>query len=241
MLSIAIDGPAGVGKSNITTMLSKKLGWGYLDTGALYRASTIYLLKQNVDLNNINEVIEKSKNMKITISYVDGLQHTFLNNEDVTDLLRKAFVSDNVAKVSQIPQIREIIKKLQRDIASQNNIIIEGRDIGTEILPNSLNKFYLDASPHIRAIRRAKQIMEQTNKKMTKSEIEDLENQMKIRDEMDKTRKISPLKQAPDAIYIDTSNLTQEEVLNTICSLLILDKNKKKLKKTKLNNNTLTL
>ena len=136
MLSIAIDGPAGVGKSNITTMLSKKLGWGYLDTGALYRASTIYFLKQNVDLNNINEVIEKSKNMKITISYVDGLQHTFLNNEDVTDLLRKSFVSDNVAKVSQIPKIREIIKKLQRDIESQNNIIIEGREIGNEILLN---------------------------------------------------------------------------------------------------------
>ena len=224
MYSVAIDGPAGAGKSKITTLLAQKLGWNYLDTGALYRAITVKMLDMGVDTHDPKAIAKACESIKINVKYIDGKQHTFANGEDVTPRLRTQQISNTSAQISPVKEVRANVKKLQRDLAKSQNIIVEGRDIGTVVLPESKNKFFLTASVDVRTERRAKQLEENghiADRVAIRKEIEE-------RDRLDSTRKLSPLTLAHDAILIDTSNLNENQVITAILSQMKFAPNSKK-------------
>ncbi|MDY3007163.1 (d)CMP kinase [Anaerococcus porci] len=205
---IAIDGPSGSGKSTIANELSKKLEISYLNTGSMYRALTLYFLENNIKKDeNINKSLLEKINIDIKNNKV------YLNNKDVSLEIRDSFVTENVSWVSSIMAVREYLVKLQRKIASNKSIILDGRDIGTVVFPNAKYKFYLDASPEIRARRRFEQ------KEINKS-IDEIKDDIIKRDYIDSHREISPLKKADDAYVIDSSNLSIEEVVSKIISYM---------------------
>lgn len=205
---IAIDGPSGSGKSTIANELSKKLEISYLNTGSMYRALTLYFLENNIKKDeNINKSLLEKINIDIKNNKV------YLNNKDVSLEIRDSFVTENVSWVSSIMAVREYLVKLQRKIASNKSIILDGRDIGTVVFPNAKYKFYLDAIPEIRARRRFEQ------KEINKS-IDEIKDDIIKRDYIDSHREISPLKKADDAYVIDSSNLSIEEVVSKIISYM---------------------
>ncbi|MSS77000.1 (d)CMP kinase [Anaerococcus sp. AGMB00486] len=205
---IAIDGPSGSGKSTIANELSKKLEISYLNTGSMYRALTLYFLENNIKKDeNINKSLLEKINIDIKNNKV------YLNNKNVSLEIRDSFVTENVSWVSSIMAVREYLVKLQRKIASNKSIILDGRDIGTVVFPNAKYKFYLDASPEIRARRRFEQ------KEINKS-IDEIKDDIIKRDYIDSHREISPLKKADDAYVIDSSNLSIEEVVSKIISYM---------------------
>ena len=210
---IAVDGPAGAGKSTISKLVAKKLGIQYLDTGAMYRAVTLYFLENNVDFSNIDEV---EKNLdKIHIDFLDNI--LFLNNVDVSKQIREKNVNDNVSAVSALAIVREKMVDLQRKMSNNKSVILDGRDIGTVVFPNANYKFFLVASVDIRAQRRYKEELEKGNKS---ANIDDIKKSIENRDYMDSTRKVTPLKKADDAIQIDTSYMNIEEVVESIISYI---------------------
>lgn len=223
MYSIAIDGPVSSGKSTVAKLLAQKLNILHLNTGALYRAIGLYAYRNNiassVDKNGIPKLNEKEmerliNEVDIEIKFINGKQHTFLNGEDVTTLLHNPLMSDYSSRVSVIKKVREHILHLQRDVAKKQSVVMEGRDITSNVLPNSKYKFYLTASPEIRAERRMKEEHEKGNTDLT---FENVLNDVKIRDLRDTTREICPLVIVPDAIVIDTDNLdTPEKVADKI-------------------------
>lgn len=209
---VAIDGPAGAGKGTVTSKVAEKFNLLYLDTGATYRCVTLKLIKENIDFKDEEKIKEALKNIKI--EFKD--KKVFLDGEDVTRKIREENVTKNVSPVSHIPAVRIAMVDLQRKIAEKQNSVLEGRDIGTNVFPNANVKFYLDASVEERAKRRIKQNKE---KGIEMSE-EDVRKNIVERDEIDKTSKIGPLLQAEDAIYIDSSKMSINAVVNKMSKII---------------------
>lgn len=212
--NIAIDGPAGAGKSTIAKLVAKEKGYIYVDTGAMYRGLSIYFLNQNLREDDTEAIIDACESVDVTISYEDGKQQVLVNGENVTGRLRQEAVGNMASKVSAIPQVRETLLELQRNLAKTSDVIMDGRDIGTCILPNADLKIYLTASSYTRAKRRYDELQE----KGVSCDLKEIEEDIKERDYRDMTRKVSPLKQAEDAILVDSSDMTIDEVVQKIIS-----------------------
>ena len=217
MNSIAIDGPAGAGKSSIAKALSKRLGYIYIDTGAMYRAVALFFVENNVSDGTDSRIESLLDKLEISIKYEDGAQKVILNGEDVTGKLRLEEIGKLASKFSAIGSVREKLVALQRKLAQKENVVMDGRDIGTVVLPNADLKIYLSASSKVRAKRRYLELLE---KGQTDLDINDIEDEIIKRDEADMNREISPLKQADDAYYLDSSDMTLEEVVSKILSMV---------------------
>lgn len=211
MINVAIDGPAGAGKSTVAKNAAKELGYIYVDTGALYRTVALNTIRIGAE-NDLQVLVDSLEELKVDLKFVDGVQRVFLNNEDVTDLIRTQKVSMAASLVSAVPQVRAFLLDLQRDIAKKNNVIMDGRDIGTVVLPNAQVKIFLYATPECRAKRRYKELIEK-GEEITYEEVLDEVNQ---RDYQDTHRDIAPLKPCEGCIMADTSNLTLEESIDLI-------------------------
>ncbi|HDD64988.1 MAG TPA: (d)CMP kinase [Firmicutes bacterium] len=211
---IAIDGPAGAGKSTVAKIVAEKLGFLYVDTGAMYRALTLKAMKKNIDFRNKEELIKMAENTDLKL-YQDTKYRVILDGEDVSEEIRKEEVSKNTHFVASIFEIREILWEMQRSFRETSNIVMEGRDIGSKVFPDAQLKIYLDASVEERAKRRYLQLKE----KGEIADIEEIKKEVIERDKKDRNRKIAPLVKLPDAVYIDTTNLTIEEVVERIINL----------------------
>lgn len=216
MYNIAIDGPAGAGKSTIAKMAAKKLDFIYVDTGAMYRAMALYFLRREIDAKDEKKIAEACEHINVTIAYQEGEQQVLLNGENVNAFIRTEEVSMMTSNTSKYPAVREKLLYLQRELAAANNVIVDGRDIGTCVLPDAELKIYLTASASERAKRR---YLEQKERGV-ESDLAQIESDIIARDEQDMNREIAPLKQAEDAIYLDTSDMTIEEVVTKIVSLV---------------------
>ena len=216
MYNIAIDGPAGAGKSTIAKMAEKKLDFIYVDTGAMYRAMALYFLRREIDAKDEKKIAEACEHINVTIAYKEGEQQVLLNGENVNAFIRTEEVSMMTSNTSKYPAVREKLLYLQRELAAANNVIMDGRDIGTCVLPDAELKIYLTASASERAKRR---YLEQKERGV-ESDLAQIERDIIARDEQDMNREIAPLKQAEDAIYLDTSDMTIEEVVTKIVSLV---------------------
>ena len=214
--SIALDGPSGSGKSTIAKFLSKKLNILYLDTGAMYRATALKTLSLGIDTFDEKGVSTFIDDIDLDIKYVDGTQRTFLDGEDVSEKIREPHVSMAASNVSSLKCVRLKMVDMQRKIASSMSCVLDGRDIGSYVLPNAEYKFYITASVDVRATRRYKELIEKGHK----VDFEKLKAEIEQRDYNDRNRDFAPLKQAEDAIYLDTSDLTIEEVLQKILSYI---------------------
>ena len=221
MVAIAIDGPAGAGKSTIAKTVSKEMSYIYVDTGALYRSIALSLLNNKVDIKNIDDVKTLLEKTKIEIKFVNGEQRVFLNGEDVSEKIRTTEVSMMASASSAILEVRAFLLELQRSIARENNVIMDGRDIGTVVLPDAQVKIFLTASAECRAKRRYNDYILTGN---TDESYEKILADIKERDYNDSHRAIAPLKPAEDSVVIDTSNDTLEEsvqrIISTVNSIL---------------------
>lgn len=214
MLSIAIDGPAGAGKSTLAKAISKKLSYIYVDTGALYRTVAIYVIKNK--LNDEKKIIDQLNNIKINLKFLNGEQKVFLYEKDISEEIRNPEVSMMASKISAIPDVRAFLLDLQRDLAKNNNVIMDGRDIGTVILPNANVKIFLTASLEKRTQRRYKELIE----KGLKVSYDDVLKDILKRDYDDSNRKIAPLKPAQDAIFFDNSDYNFDESVNLVLNII---------------------
>ena len=215
MSSIAIDGPAGAGKSTIAKKVSKELNYIYVDTGAMYRAIALYLLREKVNIEEDDLIIAALEKVTITIAYENNEQQVILNDENVTASLRNEEVGNMASITSANKHVREKLLQLQRNLAITNNVVMDGRDIGTNVLPNANLKIFLTASSATRAQRRYKELIE----KGQEADLEKIEADIIERDNRDMSRKEAPLKQANDAIYLDSSTMNIEEVVEEIIKL----------------------
>ena len=213
-MNIAIDGPAGAGKSTIAKAVAKKLSFIYVDTGALYRAIGFYAIKNKI--SSENEIISSLKKIKVDLKFENNLQKVFLCDEDISEEIRTPEVSMMASKISAIPAVREFLFDLQQDLAKKNNVIMDGRDIGTVILPEANVKIFLTASSEKRAERRYKELIE----KGLQVDYDDILKDIIKRDYDDSNRKIAPLKAAADAIFVDTSAYNLEESINLILTII---------------------
>ncbi len=213
--NIAVDGPAGAGKSTISKRLAEKLSFIYVDTGAMYRVIAYYLLTHGIPGEDEEAVGRALDEIGIAIGYEDGSQRVFLNGEDVSDEIRMEEVGNMASVVSTYPAVREKLLDLQRDLAEKNDVIMDGRDIGTCILPNAQLKIYLTASVHTRALRRYMELAE----KGEQADPAQIERDIEERDRRDMNREIAPLRAAGDAVRVDSSEMTIDEVVETICRL----------------------
>lgn len=220
---VAMDGPAGTGKGTITSLISKEMGLVNIDTGATYRCVALYVIKNNIKLEEKEKIIESLPNIHIDMKNEQDVQKVYLNNEDVTSEIRSKEVTKIVSQVSSIVEVRLAMVEVQRNLAKGKDVIMEGRDITTYVFPNADVKIYLDADEEERAKRRYKE-MQEKGIEMTYDEV--LKN-IQIRDKNDKEKKIGALKIAEDAIYIDTTNLTIEEVKEKVKEI-IMEKYKNK-------------
>lgn len=214
---VAIDGPAGAGKSTVAKLVAKKLGFLYIDTGALYRALTLKVKRFKINIEDAGAVVGLLKKTKIDLEYNKELQEdlkVLLDDEDVSEEIRKPHITAGVSDVAKIKEVREVITDLQRRLAQNDNSVLEGRDIGTVVFPHAKYKFFLDANFKERVKRRFKELKE----KDQNINIGAIEGDLATRDKIDSTRKIAPLKKAEDAIYIDTTDLSINEVVNKIIS-----------------------
>ena len=213
---VAIDGPAGAGKGTITKLVGEKKNLIYIDTGALYRCVTLYMIKNNIKLDEIDKIKEALNKINIEFKKEDDEDFVFLNGENVSKLIREKEVNDLVSQVSHIIEVRENITNLSRRIAEGKNVIMEGRDIGTNVFPNADVKIYLDATPEERTKRRVKQNQE----KGINTPFEEVLNNILLRDNNDKTSDVAPLKQAEDAVYIDSSDMPIEKVVDRVVEII---------------------
>lgn len=205
-VSIAIDGASGAGKSTLSKMLAKELGYIYVDTGALYRAFALYLLKENINIKDeyrIKQIIDNNK-VKLEIKYIKGEQHVFVNNKDESGNIRTPEVSMAASRISALSMVRSFLFDTQKNLAKTNNVIMDGRDIGTVVLPRANIKIYLTASSEARAKRRLKEL----NENGINVTYEEVLSDMNKRDYNDSHRSVAPLLKASDAIVVDTTNLT---------------------------------
>lgn len=211
-LVIAIDGPAGSGKSTTAQLVAQKLGFVYIDTGAMYRAITHLAIRNNA-LGNNDKIIELATNSDIDLKFENGVTSISINGEDLTDKIRRLDVNENVSDVSKIEEVRKILVRKQREIGSKTtSVVMEGRDIATVVFPNADVKIFLTATIDERAKRRAKEYAENG----TEILVTDIKENLKTRDQIDSNREISPLVKAEDAIVVDTSYVTIEEQVNII-------------------------
>lgn len=210
--NIAIDGPAGAGKSTIAKLVAKEKGYIYVDTGAMYRALAVCFLEKGIEPDDTEKVIEACRGADVTIGYENGAQQVYLNGENVTGKLRQEAVGNMASKTSAIPEVREKLLALQRNLAEEKDVVMDGRDIGTNILPHADVKIYLIASVETRAQRRFKELKE----KGVSCELQEIQKDIASRDEQDMNRKIAPLKKAEDAVLVDSSDMTIEEVVSAI-------------------------
>ena len=215
-MNVAIDGPAGAGKSTIAKACAKELGYIYVDTGAMYRGIALYMVDHKIRPTDIEAVKQALLDVNVTLRYEDGKQLLIVNGQDVSDRIRTPEVSAAASLFSAIPEVRKALLDLQYDIAEKNNVLMDGRDIGTVILPQAQVKIYLDASPEIRGKRRYDELVLKGESVVLEDIIEDV----KQRDYQDMHRETSPLKKADDAIVVDSSYMTIEEVQNKIVSLV---------------------
>lgn len=211
MINVAIDGPAGAGKSTIAKAAAKQLNYIYVDTGALYRTIAYNAVMNNV-IDDINGIIAMLDNTKVELKYIDGVQAVFLNGEDVSAFIRTPEISMGASKVSAIPEVRAFLLSLQQEIAKENDVIMDGRDIATVVLPNADVKIFLFASPECRAQRRYKELVE----KGENVKYEDVLADVNQRDYQDSHREIAPLKPSEDSIMLDTSKLNLDESIQLV-------------------------
>lgn len=215
-INVALDGPSGAGKSTIAKSVAKKLEYVYVDTGALYRTVAYYVISNGIDPQDEQSVVGCLENIKVNLEYVDGAQHVMLNGEDVSDKIRTPEISMGASAVSAKPKVREFLFDLQQDIAKNNNIIMDGRDIGTVVLPNAQVKIFLTATAEERANRRFKELQEKGDPSTYEQVLEDI----KQRDYNDTHRETAPLKKADDAIEVDSTSMSLEEVIDTIVGII---------------------
>ena len=206
--NIAVDGPAGAGKSTIAKLVAKELGFVYVDTGAMYRAMALYFLRKGVDPKEAEEIGRSCPEVDVTIRYQEGVQQVLLNGEDVSGLIR-------TEEVGYMP-VREKLVELQKQLAAKENVIMDGRDIGTCVLPDAPAKIYLTASVEVRAVRRYKELLE----KGMEADLKEIEKDIEDRDYRDMHREHSPLKQAEDAVLLDTSSMTLDQVVEEILKIV---------------------
>ena len=216
MIAIAIDGPAGAGKSTIAKKISAELGYVYVDTGALYRAIGLYAIRSGVPEQTEQYVVPLLPEIRVELKFIDHMQRVFLNAEDVSEAIRQNEVSMAASNVSAIPAVREFLFALQQQIARENNVIIDGRDIGTVVLPHADIKIFLTASPEDRAKRRHLELLQ----KGQEVDFDTLLQEIIERDHNDSTRAIAPLKKAEDAIAVDTSGNSLEESIALLTDLI---------------------
>ncbi len=212
MINVAIDGPAGAGKSTVARAAAAKLGYIYVDTGALYRAVGVYCLRNNITTNDAVGVGAALENIKVELKFIDGVQHVFLNGDDVSTEIRLPEASMAASNVSAIPAVRAFLFDLQRNIAANNNCIMDGRDIGTVVLPDAKVKIFLTADDEERAMRRYKELKEKGSDVTFQEVLDDL----RVRDYNDSHREIAPLKPAEDSVIINTTGYTLEESIDMI-------------------------
>ncbi len=212
MINVAIDGPAGAGKSTVARAASKELSFIYVDTGALYRAVGVYCLRKGIETTDSDSVGAVLSEINVELKFIDGIQHVYLNGDDVSNEIRLPEASMAASNVSAIPSVRAFLFDLQRDIAANNNCIMDGRDIGTVVLPNAQVKIFLTADDEERAMRRYKELQEKGSAVTYKEVLEDL----RVRDYNDSHREIAPLKPAEDSVIINTTGYTLEESINKI-------------------------
>ena len=214
--AIAIDGPAGAGKSTIAKNLSKELGVIYVDTGAMYRAMALYLIREGVSAEDAAAISAKCATADISIAFIDGVQQVLLNGENVSGLIRTEEVSAMASKSSANADVRTKLVELQRKLASEKSVVMDGRDIGTVVLPDAEVKIYLTASSAVRAKRRYDELIA----KGEQCDLAQIEADIIERDHRDMTREISPLKQADDAVLVDTSDMNIEEVTKKLLDIV---------------------
>lgn len=213
--NVAIDGPAGAGKSTIAKLVAKEKGYIYVDTGAMYRGLAIHFLDKGIQPQETEKVIEACKDAEVTIAYEDAVQHVYLNGKDISSRLRNEEVGNMASVTSAIPEVRKKLLELQQNLAKTQNVIMDGRDIGTCVLPHADVKVYLTASVETRAKRRYQELQE----KGEDCNLEEIAHDIEERDRRDMTREIAPLKQAEDAALVDSSDMTIAEVVKTIVDL----------------------
>ena len=216
MMNIAIDGPAGAGKSTIARKVAQKLSFIYVDTGAMYRAMALYLHRRGISPEDGEAIAKTCMEPEISIEYQDGEQVVVLNGENVNSLLRTQEVSDMASRSSAVPQVRERLMELQRKLALEQNVVMDGRDIGTVVLPDAQVKIYLTASVGVRARRRYLELKE----KGGDPDFATIEEEIAARDHRDMTREAAPLRQADDAVLVDSSDMSIEEVVSHIMTII---------------------
>ncbi len=211
-VAIAIDGPAGAGKSTIARKLAEKTGYIYVDTGALYRTVALSVLQNGIGPKDVTAVVEHIKDISVDIKYIDGEQRVILNGEDVSSLIRTPEVSMMASTTSAIPEVRVFLLGLQRKLAAEHNVVMDGRDIATVVLPNAEVKIFLTASPEIRARRRFDELI----LKGERVEFSEVLADLIKRDEQDMNRAVAPLKPSPESVIVDTSELDLEGAVNAM-------------------------
>lgn len=215
-INVAIDGPAGAGKSSVAKLIAKELGYIYVDTGALYRTVGLYSIRKGFDTKDAEKVISTLPEIEVKLGFADGAQHVYLNGEDVSEAIRTPEASMGASNVSSIPAVREFLFDLQQSIAKNNNCIMDGRDIGTVVLPDAQVKIFLTTSPESRAQRRYKELIE----KGEKVDFQDVLDDIIKRDYQDTHREIAPLRQAEDAIFFDNGDCNLEEGAERIIKII---------------------
>ena len=213
--NIAIDGPAGAGKSTIAKLVAKEKGYIYVDTGAMYRGLAIHFLKKGIQPDEKEKIIDACKDAEVSIGYEDGAQQIYLNGENITSMLREEAVGNMASISSAVPEVRAKLLDLQRNLAKEKDVVMDGRDIGTHVLPNADVKIYLTASVECRAYRRFKELTE----KGIACNYDEIAQDIQERDTRDMNREIAPLKKADDAVLVDSSDMTIEEVVKAITGL----------------------
>lgn len=212
---IAIDGPAGAGKSTIAKLVAKEKQFIYVDTGAMYRAIALYMINSKVDITNVDAVEKAVNNANVSIKYENGEQCVLLNGENVNGFIRNEEVGNAASKIAAIGKVREKLTDMQRVLAKENSVVMDGRDIGSCVLPCADVKIYLTASSHVRALRRYNEL----KAKNIDADITKIEEDIIVRDKNDMNREIAPLVRTEDAILIDSSDMSVEEVVNKIILL----------------------
>lgn len=213
--NIAIDGPAGAGKSTIAKLVAKELGFIYVDTGAMYRGLAVHFLKKGIVPGEVEKIEAACEDAKVELGYENGVQQVYLNGENITSQLREEAVGNMASVSSAVPAVRAKLLNLQRNLAKEKDVVMDGRDIGTNVLPNADVKVYLTASVECRAMRRFKELEE----KGEACDFEQIRQDIQERDERDMTREIAPLKQAEDATLIDSSEMGIDDVVKAIIAL----------------------
>lgn len=216
MYNIAIDGPAGAGKSTIAKIVAKELGFIYVDTGAMYRTMALACYRAGITAEEEEKVIEKCNSVEVTLGYENGIQKVYLNGEDVSTEIRQEVIGNMTSAIAVYSPVRKILVAMQQDLAKKNDVVMDGRDIGTAVLPDADLKVYLTASSRTRAERRYKELTE----KGVECNIDEIEADIKDRDYRDMNREVSPLVQAEDAVLVDSSDMDINQVVERIKELV---------------------